>query len=148
MDALEPVVRFHVYAALAAGSRAPGAEELAVTLAVPSSEVRAALLQLHAAHALVLDEATGAVRMALPFSNVPTAYQVESSGRCFWVNCAWDAVALVRLMALDEATIVDAGGQGRAARRLAVRGGALVERDGVVSIPVPARRWWEDIVFT
>jgi hypothetical protein len=67
--------------------------------------VRAALERLHAAHALVLDGDTREVRMALPFSNVATAYCVESAGRTWDANCAWDALALVRLLGLrDEVT--------------------------------------------
>jgi hypothetical protein len=150
MDAptLDPELRFRVYDAFAAAGRAPTAAALASALGVGVAEVRAGLERLDAAHALVLDRATREVRMALPFSNVPTHYRVESGARAWDVNCAWDALALVRLLALDDARIADDGAPGREARRLRVAGGALLDRDGAISSPRPAWRWWEDIVFT
>jgi Alkylmercury lyase len=110
--------------------------------------VREGLERLHAAHALVLDQVTREVRMALPFSNVPTPYRLESHGRSWNANCAWDAIALARLLDLRRAVLVDAGGAGRPGRALGVADGRPVERDGVISLPRPAWRWWDDIVFT
>jgi hypothetical protein len=148
LPSLDQVLRHRVYSALARGARAPGASSLAATLGVAVAEIREGLERLHAAHALVLDAGTREVRMALPFSNLPTAYRVESGGRSWDVNCAWDSLGLVRLLGLQEARILDQGGPGRERRVLTVVGGDLVERDGVISSPRPAWRWWDDIVFT
>ena len=146
--ALDQVVRHRVYAALAHGERAPGTSTLAEMLGVGPAEVHAALERLHAAHALVLDAVTREVRMALPFSNVPTAYWVESGAQSWDLNCAWDSLTVVRLLDLQEVRIFDRGDPGRESRVLNVGGGDLVERDGVISLPRPAWRWWDDIVFT
>jgi alkylmercury lyase-like protein len=86
--------------------------------------------------------------MALPFSNVETAYRVEAGERAWSANCAWDALAIPRLLRLADARIVDRGGPDRPGAVRSVARGELVERDGVVSFPLPARRWWDDIVFT
>jgi hypothetical protein len=43
---------------------------------------------------------------------------------------------------------VDHGGVGREGRVLNVVEGELVEKVGVISVPRPAWRWWDDIVFT
>jgi Alkylmercury lyase len=145
---LDRAVRHRVYVALAEGEGAPGASTLAKMLGVELATVHDALERLHAAHDLVLDAVTREVRMALPFSNIPTAYRVTSGSDSWNVNCAWDALALVRLLDLQEARVVDQGGQGRESRVLTVVGGDLVERDGVISLPRPAWRWWDDIVFT
>jgi hypothetical protein len=148
LEGLDREVRYRVYAALAATARAPTAASLAEPLGVETVDLRAALERLHAAHALVLDEATREVRMALPFANSPTAYRVESGDRAWDANCAWDALAMVRLLGLRRARVVDRGGPGRDGRVLMVVKGQLVERDGAISFPRPAWRWWEDIVFT
>ena len=145
---LEKELRYRVYAALSDGARAPRARSLADALGLAEAEVREGLERLHAAHALVLDGATREVRMALPFSSVPTIYRVESHGRWWYANCAWDALALARLLGLGTARILDAGSRGREERALTVVGGELVERDGVISLPRPAYRWWDDIVYT
>jgi hypothetical protein len=145
---LDQELRHRVYAALARGDRAPRTSSLAAALGVALADVREGLERLHAAHALVLDSVTREVRMALPFSNILTPYRVESGGRSWDVNCAWDALGLVRLLGLQEARIFDEGGRRREWRVLTVAGGDLVERDGIISLPQPAWRWWDDIVFT
>ena len=145
---LDQRLRHRIYSALAQGSRAPTASSLAATFAVDEAEVRDALERLHAAHVLVLDAETRDVRMALPFSNVPTAYRVESQGMSWNANCAWDALALARLLHLRNARLIDQGGRGREGRILTIVDGDLVERDGVITSPRPAYRWWDDIVFT
>ena len=145
---LDQRIRHRIYAALAQGAPAPSAASLAATFGVPAPQARDALERLHADHLLVLDAETREVRMALPFSNVATAYRVDGQGTSWNANCAWDALALTRLLHLREARVVDHGGVGREGRVLSVAEGELVEREGVISIPRPAWRWWEDIVFT
>ena len=145
---LDQRIRYEVYAAFAASGRAPSAAALAGSLDESLLGAHAGLERLHDAHALVLDAATREVRMALPFSNRPTAYRVESGGRVWDANCAWDAVALVPLLGLEAARIVDSGESDREPRVLRVEDRALVERDGVVSFARPASRWWDDILFT
>src|SRR5262249_1240452 len=131
---VDRMIRLQIYLELAAGRRAPSAS--------PD-----ALRRLADAHLLVLD-AAGKVRMAPPFSNVETAYEVDGGGTTWRATCAGDGVAIVRLLGLDEARVIDRGGDGRPGRTLSVTAGSLVERDGVISSPLPAARWWEDIVFT
>ncbi len=145
---LDQELRFRIYSALAQGARAPEPSSLATTLGVDTPEVRDGLERLHAAHALVLEAETRQVRMALPFSNIPTAYRVEAEGRSWNANCAWDSLAIVRLLGLNKARVIDRGGPGRNGRELTVAGGSLVERDGVITLPRPAWQWWDDIVFT
>jgi hypothetical protein len=145
---LDQELRHRIYSALARGARAPEASSLAATLGVDVVDIREGLERLHAAHALVLDAETREVRMALPFSNVPTAYHVGAGSRSWNANCAWDSIAIVRLLGLEEARVIDQGAPGREGRLLTVAAGSLVERDGVISLPLPARQWWDDIVFT
>ena len=71
-------LRNRTYAAFVELGRAPAAGELG-----EEADVRAAWHQLHEAHALVLNPATAEIRMANPFSAVPTAYRVHADG--YWV---------------------------------------------------------------
>ena len=66
-------LRNATYAAFVDLGRAPAARELG-----EEADVRAGWRQLHDAHALVLDSGTDEIRMANPFSAVPTAYRVEA----------------------------------------------------------------------
>jgi hypothetical protein len=145
---LDQRIRHRIYSALAQGAPAPTVASLAAMFGVPAAEVRGGLERLNAAHLLVLDAETREVRMASPFSCVPTAYRVERQGTSWDANCAWDALALTRLLHLREARIVDRGGNEREGRILNVVEGELADKEGVISIPRPAWRWWEDIVFT
>src|SRR5512138_3782945 len=130
---LDRVVRYRVYTALANAEPAPSPAALARALEVDVAEVQASLERLDAAHEVVLCKRTRDVRMALPFANRPTRYRVESGGRAWDANCAWDALAIVRLLKLRDARILDEGGSRRASRRLMVVDGRLVQRDGVIS---------------
>jgi hypothetical protein len=66
------------YARFAELGRAPTAAEMAVAVRRDRVEVIAAWERLHAEHALVLDLATFEIRMANPFSAVPTAHRVQA----------------------------------------------------------------------
>ncbi|HZG36501.1 MAG TPA: organomercurial lyase [Gaiellaceae bacterium] len=127
--------------------RAPAAVEVAERAGEPTSEVEAAWRRLHDAHALVLSPGTPELRMANPFSAVPTAYRVEAAGRSWYANCAWDAFGICAALHVDgriETSCADCG------EPLAVE-----VRDARPDDPallfhclVPAERWWADIVFT
>ena len=142
MDASLLELRNRTYAAFVELGRAPSAGELG-----DEDEVRAGWRELHEAHALVLNPATDEIRMANPFSALPTAYRVQAGGRWWFANCAWDAFGILAALAVDgsvESSCPDCG-----------EPYAVEVRDGVVDRPdllfhclVPAARWWDDIVFT
>jgi hypothetical protein len=141
-------LRHRVYRRLAETGEAPSFAEIAAWAAGPAA-ADAALGRLHDARALVLDADRRSIRMALPFSAVPTDHVVRSGGRRWWANCAWDALALPPLLGVDaviESSWADTGEP----VDLAVRGDALVGAggDGFVRYGIPARRWWDDIVAT
>ena len=81
--------------------RAPTADELAAAADVDLLEVQAAWQRLHDAHALVLDPTTREIRMANPFSAVPTAHRVQAAGRWWYANCAWDAMGVCAALRTD-----------------------------------------------
>jgi hypothetical protein len=103
--------------------------------------------RLHDAHALVLNATATELRMANPFSAVPTAYRVEAAGRWWYANCAWDALGVCAALGVDgrvEASCPDCGEP----IALGVREQRPDDESLVFHCLVPAARWWEDIVFT
>ncbi len=74
--------------------RSPAPEELG-----PRDEVLAGWRCLHEAHALVLHR--DAIRMANPFSAVPTPYRVLAGGRWWYGNCAWDSFGICDALDVD-----------------------------------------------
>jgi hypothetical protein len=109
-------------------------------------EVRDAWRRLHDAHALVLD-GDGAIRMANPFSAVPTPYRVEAAGCSWYANCAWDAFGICAALHVDgriDATCPDCGEP----IAVEVRDERPDDESLVFHCLVPAAQWWDDIVFT
>jgi hypothetical protein len=104
-----------------------------------------ALQRLAAGRVLVLDDA-GEILMAPPFSAVPTPFLVQTAAFRAFGNCIWDALGIVA-MAGTNATIATSCGDCGAALRVAVTDGS-VEGAGLVHFALPARKWWENIVFT
>jgi Alkylmercury lyase len=127
--------------------RAPGADEVAEAAGLPRAEVAEAWRRLHDAHALVLDGGTGEIRMANPFSTVPTPYRVEAAGRSWYGNCAWDAFGICAALQADgrvETTCPDCGDP----IAVELRGARPDDESLVFHCLVPAAHWWDDIVFT
>jgi len=109
--------------------------------------LRAGWQRLHDAHALVLDAETREIRMANPFSAVPTPFRVESGGRRWFGNCAWDAFGICAALGVDgriETVCADCDEP----IEVRVRDGRPDDETLVFHCLVPAAQWWDDIVFT
>jgi hypothetical protein len=134
MDDRDLDLRNRTYAEFVRLGRAPEPEELG-----PRDDVIAGWRRLHEAHALVLDG--DRIRMANPFSAVPTPYRVHAGGRDWYANCAWDAFGICDVL----------GGDGRIEHRdlvVDVRDTRPDDDSLVFHCVVPAARWWDDIVHT
>ena len=139
MDERDRALRNRIYATFVETGRAPAAKD------VGGDED--ALRRLHDQHALVLEPGGSEIRMLNPFSNVPTPYRVAAVGRSWYGNCVWDAFGIPFALGADghvETICSDCG------EPLAVDivDGRPVPDDLVAHILLPARRWWDDIVFT
>ena len=145
---MEPVeLRNLTYRLFADLGRAPTAGEVAAAAGLTADEVRRGWRELHDAHALVLNDAGTELRMANPFSAVPTAYRVEADGRWWYANCAWDAFGVCAALHVDgriETSCPDCG----EAIAVGVRDGRPDDDSLLFHCLVPAQQWWEDIVFT
>jgi hypothetical protein len=137
-------IRNHLFRRFVELGHAPTFAELEREL---GGDVAAALRRLHDAHALVLEGDRPEIRMANPFSAVPTPYRVEAAGRSWFANCGWDAVGIAAALHADahvSSTCPDCG----EAIEIDVLGGHAAPDDFVFHVLVPAERWWDDIVFT
>lgn len=140
-------VRRSTYRLFVELTRAPTLDEVAADCGREQANVRAAWRALDEAHALVLDRATGDLRMANPFSAVPTAYRVHIGTRSYFANCAWDAFGICAALHTDgriDATCADCGDP----FRIEVRAARPDATALLFHCLVPARLWWEDIVHT
>jgi hypothetical protein len=100
------------------------------------------LASLAAQHVVVLDE-RGEIRMAHPFAADREGTRVDSGGRTWWGNCAWDGLGIVAALDLRDARLTSGG------VTVEVRDGDVVDTGDVFfDVAVPARHWWDDIVHT
>lgn len=127
--------------------RAPTLDEAAAAAGYTRAELESSWRRLHDAHALVLNRATAEIRMANPFSAVPTAYRVHARGRWWYANCAWDAFGVCAALHADgriETSCPDCGEP----LAVDVRDQRPSDQSLLFHCLVPAADWWEDIVFT
>ncbi len=140
-------LRNETYRLFVALGRSPSADEVAEAMRTELSVVTDGWRRLHEEHALVLNREGSEIRMANPFSAVPTAYRVYARDRWWYANCAWDAFGVCAALHSDghiETSCPDCG------EPLAVE--VSEEKPQPPSLVfhclVPASRWWDDIVFT
>ncbi|MGI8421240.1 MAG: organomercurial lyase [Gaiellaceae bacterium] len=127
--------------------RAPTVREVVDEAGLANDETLASWQRLHDQHALVLNPATAELRMANPFSAVPTAYRVHARGRWWYANCAWDAFGICAALHADgliEASCPDCGEP----LAVTVRDRQPDDETLLFHCLVPAAQWWDDIVFT
>lgn len=127
--------------------RAPTPNEVAADLGLDDGTVIEGWRRLHDAHALVLSQGTPEIRMANPFSAVPTAYRVQAGDRWWYANCAWDAFGICAALQTDgliETSCPDCGDP----LHISVIDQRPSDETLLFHVLVPARHWWDDIVFT
>lgn len=147
MDALD--LRYAVYRHFVDTGAAPTRRTLS-TLTGDIETTDRLLRELHDRHMIVLDDRPsrrGEIRMALPFAAEPTNFRVTTTQGAWWANCAWDSLAVLAALHHDghiRSTWADTGEP----LELTVAHGELEPAEGYISFPLPASRWWDDIVFT
>jgi hypothetical protein len=144
---LDRSVRLQVYDHIIAHEEPPSADQVAASVGCSAEDVRAAYRRLAKAHVLVLEPDGGAIRMAMPFSGVPTRFRVSAGGGSWWANCAWDALGIAVVLRKD-ASIEATCGDCDEPIALAVEAGQLKGGSELIHFAVPAAFWWDDIVFT
>ena len=140
----DSALRLRIYDEIVRTSETPSVAALAAQFGVAVEDVSAALRRMHNAHMLVL-QPSGEVLMANPFSAVPTPFVTEVGDRRWFGNCIWDALGILATLHSNGRVLTSCAGCGDA-MTLEVRD-AVLTRDGIVHFALPARRWWDDIVF-
>jgi hypothetical protein len=127
--------------------RAPTIEEVGQTTGASLEVVRRGWERLHDEHALVLHAGAAEIRMASPFSAVPTAHRVRAADRWWYANCGWDALGVCAALHSDgdiETSCPDCGER----VTIAIRHQRPDDPGLLFHCLVPAWRWWDDIGFT
>jgi len=139
---LDTTVKLAVYRITAESGAVPMSADIALATNIAEDDVRAAFARLHAKRLLVPEPGNPSrIRMAPPFSGIPTAFPVEALGKRYYANCV--AAALHA-----DAIIPTSDGFSGEPLTLEVKNGAPIGQPSVAHFAVPAAHWWDDIVFT
>ncbi len=140
-------VKLAVYAHFVATGQRPSAEDVAVQVSAPTASVLDAYQRLRAQRVLALEADGASIRMAPPFSGVPTRHVVEAGGLRYFANCAWDALGVPAALHLP-AVVHSRCAQSGEPLQLEVGLAGPEPCAWLFHCLVPAAKWWDDIVFT
>lgn len=141
-------VKLAIYETFAATTHAPTVADVAQNLNAPIDDVQAAFDELHQKRLLVPEPGDPTrIRMAPPFSAIPTPFRVIVGTKTYYAPCVWDSIGIP--VALHEDGMVRASdGHTGETINLTVRNGATKPTPCVIHIAVPAAHWWDDIIYT
>lgn len=147
LAAFDARVRAYIFNELIATSRAPTAEQTAASLHVAAREASDAYRRLADGHILIL-QSNGDIMAANPYAAVPTPFRVEIAGRSWNAICIWDALGIAANMKQDAVIHCTCGDCGDYIRLEISTGHLTKDSTGVIHISVPAKHWWQNIVFS
>lgn len=139
--------RYFVYQHFVETGRAPAGATIATHFNLTSVQTKALLQRLHDRHFLFLDPDTQEIRIAAPFSAIPTRFKVHSQGKTYWANCAWDMLGIPAALKQDafvEAFYSDT----QDTVSFEVIGDDVRHSEGAIHFPLPVRQWYDDLIHT
>jgi hypothetical protein len=140
-------VKLALYGITAESGRIPAFDAVVERVAGTTDTVKEAYLRLRARRLLWLEADGVTVRMAPPFSGVPTQHRVMVDGVEYYANCAWDALGIPA--ALHRAGVVRSRcEQSLTPLELYVGPHGPEPSPWLFHCLVPAAKWWDDLVFT
>lgn len=139
--------RHFVYTFFAEHTIPPTVQDTARALQITVEHARALYQELNARHALLLMPGTHTIRMANPFSGVPTGFRVQVGAKNYYANCAWDSFGIAAALHAD-ATIDAFCSNTQEPLRFYLRAGKIFGESAVMYFRVPFANWYADLVFT
>ena len=147
-DELDTRVKLAIYSAIAETGAVPTSTGISLNIDLDEDKVRASFARLHGKRLVVPEPGDPSrIRMAPPFSGVPTAFPVDAQGKRYYANCVWDAFGIAAALRADAVSAAADGHTGEPLT-LEVKNGQPVPQPYVAHFAVPAAHWWDDIIFT
>jgi hypothetical protein len=143
---LQPSVRAAIYERIVATGQAPTISDIAAARGLDANAVAVAVRMLHDAHTIVLQPGTVELWSAPPFSAVPTPFRVRAESGSWYAPCAWDLFGIPA--ALKRDAVVETRCAWSGDRLTGTIRDGVAHAAGVVHLEVPARHFWDDIVYT
>ena len=140
-------VKLAVYGHFVETGKRPGPDDVAARVHSDAGSVVDAYRRLREQRVLFLEGDGSSIRMAPPFSGVPTQHVVEAGGVRYFANCAWDALGVPAALN-GPAAVRSRCEQSGEPLHLDVGPDGPPPCDWLFHSLVPAANWWDDIVFT
>lgn len=140
-------VKLAVYRHFAETGRRPSVADVAQRIGAAASEIPPSYARLRALRVLFLEPDGVTIRMASPFSGVPTQHVVEAGGISYFANCAWDLLGIAAALR-KPALVRSRCEQSMEPLTLEVALDGPPPSDWLFHCLVPAAHWWDDLVFT
>ena len=145
---LDTQVKLAIYETIAETGSVPTSSQVSRKVNIEENEVLAAFGRLHAKRLLLPEPGDPhRIRMAPPFSGVPTRFPVEANGRLYYANCVWDAYGIAAALHCNGISRALDGQTGEPLT-LEVKNGGPILKSYVAHFAVPAAHWWDDLIFT
>jgi len=151
-DTLLWQIRHFVYQHFADTTHPPSVDITAAHFDITTEEAGEYYKELHNRHAFFLDLEPLTVRMANPFSGIPTDFKVHANDKTYYANCAWDMLGIPAALHTDaviEAVCTESG----ETVQLEIRDGQITNYQStnsqlLIHFPLPFARWYDDLTFT
>lgn len=140
-------IRAFIFSHFVDSTRPPSVRAIAQHFRLSEAEAYGLMVELHNRHAIYLDLEARHIRMANPFSGVPTAFHTIANGRSYTANCAWDSFGIAAALHCDaqiDARCADTGEP----LALGVRDGQAIAGQELAHFLVPFRHWYDDLPRT
>lgn len=148
VDDLDWKARAAIYRFIVEHERPPTTDEVAAILRMTSARAALAFQRLNRHHAIFLEPGTLTIRMAHPFSAIPTLFRVQSNGRSYWANCAWDMLGIPAALHADAEIAAHYADAAHTPVTLKVANDTVHSQGEVIHFPLPFQRWYDDLVHT
>jgi hypothetical protein len=147
-DEIDTKVKLAIYRITAETGTVPTSAKVARSIGLGETNVLDSFGRLHAKRLLVPEPGNPSrIRMAPPFSGIPTAFPVDANGKRYFANCVWDAYGIAAALHAD-AVIPASDGHTGESLIFEIKNGQPVSKPYLAHFAVPAAHWWDDIVFT
>lgn len=144
-------VRLQVYEHFLEHGRPPVVEELMRDFGLTRGATEHTLDELSSTRGLALVKGTHRILMAWPFSAIATPFRVRASGREYFANCSWDAVAFHAMLGNAPVDIDSFCHHCAQPIHVELRDGeaVTVEPAGtLVYLGLRPGQWWDEIITT
>jgi len=140
-------VKLAVYRTTAETGAIPPLQTVASKVGASAGDVKGAYRRLRERRVLLLEPDGETIRMAPPFSGVPTQHVTAVDGIDYYASCAWDALAIPA--ALHRPGLVRSEcAESHEPLRLQVGLEGPEPSTWLFHCLVPAAKWWDDLVYT